>query len=73
MGSSALLAALAVLMLAVPLPDGVQVPPLVLLGLVVRVSANLVVRSRTARYRRERRQERAQLWQTPPRERPRDR
>jgi tetratricopeptide (TPR) repeat protein len=61
-GSSALLALLAVLMLAVPLPNGVQVPPLVLLGLVVRVAANLVTRSRTARYRRERRQERAQLW-----------
>jgi Flp pilus assembly protein TadD len=61
-GSSALLALLAVLMLAVPLPNGVQVPPLVLLGLVVRVAANLVTRSRTARYRRERREERARLW-----------
>jgi tetratricopeptide (TPR) repeat protein len=70
--SSALLAALAVLMLAVPLPNGVQVPPLVLLGLVVRVTANLVVRSRTTRYRRERHQERARLWRPPPRERPGD-
>jgi tetratricopeptide (TPR) repeat protein len=71
MGSSALLALLAVLMLAVPLPSGVQVPPLVLVGLVVRVGAVLVTRSRTARYRRERRQERAQLWRTPVRDRAR--
>ena len=60
--SSALLALLAVLMLAVPLPNGVQVPPLVLVGLVVRVTANLVVRARTARYRRERHRERARSW-----------
>jgi hypothetical protein len=58
-------------MLAVPLPSGVQVPPLVLVGLVVRVGAVLVTRSRTARYRRERRQERAQLWRTPVRDRAR--
>ena len=64
-GSSALLVLCAVLMLAVPLPNGVQVPPLVLLGLVVRVTANLVVRGRTARYRRERHRERAQLWRPP--------
>ena len=64
-GSSTLLALCAVLMLAVPLPNGVQVPPLVLLGLVVRVTANLVVRGRTARYRRERHRERAQLWRPP--------
>jgi tetratricopeptide (TPR) repeat protein len=71
LGSSAQLALLAVLMLAVPLPSGVQVPPLVLVGLVVRVGAVLVTRSRTARYRRERRQERAQLWRTPVRDRAR--
>ncbi len=68
-GSSALLALLAVLMLAAPLPNGVQVPPLVLLGLVVGVTANLLTRSRTARYRRERRQERARLWRPPARDR----
>lgn len=60
--SSALQVVCAVGMLAVPLPNGVQVPPLFLLGALVRIVANVVSRRRTLRYGRERTAERAELW-----------
>jgi Tfp pilus assembly protein PilF len=66
--SSAVLSVLAVAMVALPVPNGVHVPPLLLLGLAVRVVAVLVSRARTARYGRDRRTERAELWR--PRARP---
>ncbi|GLZ53885.1 tetratricopeptide repeat protein [Actinomycetospora sp. NBRC 106378] len=66
--AGAVLAGLSLVMVALPVPDGVHVPPLLLLGLVVRVVAVLLSRTRTARYGRERRAERAELWR--PSERP---
>jgi hypothetical protein len=68
--SSAVLAGLAVVMVALPVPNGVHVPPLLLLGLVVRVAGVLVSRARTARYGRDRRAERAELWRPPDRRPP---
>ena len=37
-------------------------------GLLVRVPADLVTHAGTARYRRERRQERAEMWRQPARD-----
>lgn len=64
--SSAFQVLCAVGMLAVPLPDGVQVPPLFLLGLLVLAAATVVSRLRTGRYGRERKAERAELWRPGP-------
>lgn len=69
--SSGVAAALAVVMVALPVPNGVHVPPLLLLGLVVRVAGVLVSRARTARYGRDRQAERAALWRPPDRRPPR--
>ncbi|MDL5158631.1 tetratricopeptide repeat protein [Actinomycetospora termitidis] len=60
--SSAISGVIAVVMVALPVPNGVHVPPLLLLGVVVRIVAGVVRRARTARYGRERRTERADLW-----------
>ncbi len=64
--SSGFQAGCAVVMLAVPLPNGVQVPPLFLAGLVVRAAGSVVSHRRTARYGRDRRTERAELWRPGP-------
>lgn len=64
--SAVVTAALAVVLVALPVPNGVHVPPLLLLGLVVRLVAVLVSRARTARYGRDRATERAELWRPPP-------
>lgn len=64
--SSTLQVLCAIGMLAVPLPNGVQVPPLFLLGLLVRTAATVVSRLRTGRYGRERKAERAELWRPGP-------
>ncbi|MFC5062495.1 tetratricopeptide repeat protein [Actinomycetospora atypica] len=64
--SSALQVLGAVVMLAVPLPDGVQVPPSILLGLVVRYTATVVSRRRAMRYGRDRQAERAEVWRPGP-------
>jgi tetratricopeptide (TPR) repeat protein len=60
--SSGVQVLLAVLMVALPVPNGVHVPPMLLLGVAVRALGNVASRARTARYRRERHRERADLW-----------
>ncbi|MEJ2869205.1 tetratricopeptide repeat protein [Actinomycetospora sp. OC33-EN08] len=65
--SSMVAAVVAVVMVALPVPNGVHVPPLLLLAVAVRIVAGLLSRSRTARYGRDRRDERAELWRPRPR------
>ncbi|MCD2185669.1 tetratricopeptide repeat protein [Actinomycetospora soli] len=67
MVSSAVTSVLSAVLVVLPVPNGVHVLPLLLLGLVVRVVAVLVSRARTARYGQDRRTERAELWRPPER------